>query len=171
VARSSEARVVADYKAVVEERQKFQKLAEESQRISEESDRTWRVERTRMEERIERLSMEIQSAKKDLSEVKKERSAITLRRENEAKDYQARIDMLNVDSQKTREDLAVSRTKELELSSRLMSAEGRLDAANSGANGSSASAAGGEGATQDSITELRFAFQCVLMHLEPNYHL
>jgi nucleoprotein TPR len=179
VARASEGRVMADYQGVVEERQKFQKLSEESLRISEESDRTWRVERTRMEERVDRLSMEIRSAKKDLADVKEDRSAITLRRENDAKDYQTRIDRLTADTQKTREDLAVSRTKEanltersLELSSRLMNAEGRLDAANSGANGSAATAAGGEGASanQDSISELRF-IEAGLTCLELNSHL
>ena len=131
--KATEARTMKERQDLVRERNSTIDRLREVQHQFDDRDRLATGERKRLENQLESVQKEMQSTRKQLSDLMDEHRSMSARHDLQSKESQSRIEGLSTSLEKTKGELSLSQNKEAnlnekmhELNSRLKNAEEKL---------------------------------------------
>ncbi|ORX83254.1 hypothetical protein K493DRAFT_361138 [Basidiobolus meristosporus CBS 931.73] len=119
VSKSLEVRLVQENETLSKERAHLNGLMNNLQNMQNELEKVQAAAKRRYENQVHSLEEELKHAKQRLSDEIDANKALSLRKENESKDYQVRLDKAISDHQQTREALIVAETSMRHLNDRI----------------------------------------------------
>lgn len=127
--KASEGRAVQERLDLTRERNAAIDRLRELQHQMDDKDRVSTAERKRLEERLEEEHKELQSSRKQLSDLMEEHRSMSARHDLEAKDVQSKTEQLSTNLEKGKGELLLSKNKESFLNERVQDLSARLKAA------------------------------------------
>jgi nucleoprotein TPR len=131
--KATEARTIKERQDLVRERNSAIDRLREVQHQFDDRDRLSTAERKRLENQLESVQKEMQSTRKQLSDLMDEHRSMTARHDLQSKESQSKIESLSTSLEKTKGELSLSQNKEAnlneklhELNSRFKNAEDKL---------------------------------------------
>lgn len=117
--QKSEARLLSENQSLVQERSRLNELMKSLQTMQNDFEKTESEMKRRAERRVESLEKELQVTKQRLHDTLDDNRALSIRKENELKDYHLKLDKITADFQVAREELVVSKNNAQHLQKRI----------------------------------------------------